>query len=989
MLEFILFVLIIVLFVKISNANDRIDYLTNRISQIDSHKLRNTPYEPIVKEEKQEEQTIFPQKETDNSLEPLIKTKKENIQVKAEKIPQIKEQEIFSYTTQEQTTKEQIEKEAPSTEVQFTAAKLFSWIAGFAFILAIIFGLIYAVQNEIISKQMITAFAGLTGLVLLGIGLKIKDENLQTAAGTLCASGITTFFIATYCAFALYNMLSLPIAFILMALVSFSSFFISVKKDIQFIGLLGMIAAFITPLLLSNGQDNYIFFFTYIAFINGAAMAAALKKGWNNLLLASLFFTFLCQIAWLAKDFNPQRATVFQIIFTVYSIALTIIYFKLKEVLPLFIKYLFSAFIILGAICILPLMVSYLLINFLILITISTALVFILYYSEPSVFRIPAYFISVIFLFSLFIWTDSALATQANGLLLLLAILGASLANSLVISSKTKELFAPVVNLLALFIIFISITNKNLHTQTLDFVHVGVILFNLALFSVAYKFRQKLETPLKTAFGSYMVASLIFTFLFITQASTATDFSSVFTNIFIVNIALLFLTFKDGKPYKLPLQICAFGILIILYYMLSIKNAFLPFGFSTYLLLGGLNLFTALQLADKEDENIFPLVFAGAWFVSLFNTTNMYYIWFAAIFLNLISLSFARAYKKPELSLIAALGSAFIFMKAHDAYAIIIACAFFFLFFIYPFLCKKDFKEDSWQPWCASVLMGFVAWYITITYKTFALDLHKGLISLPFGALFLFAGAYLYKETLQNKYKTPFTLMGIASVFFITAALAYIFTEQWLTVALAIEGAALIVLNKKVPTAWGQKIGFCLLFLAFLRLILIGDYGSYYILENKIFNWYLFVYGLSAAAMFSAAKFWQPEEKDNTNISNIFNIAGAILLFLLVDIEIANYFGNTGEILKFNFFGNFAAAITYTIAWTLYGAIICLIAFYNKRKTLLNIGTVIMILSIIKLFMFDLWSLGILYRIIGLFAMAGILFGISLIFQKFKDRVRE
>ena len=48
-----------------------------------------------------------------------------------------------------------------------------------------------------------------------------------------------------------------------------------------------------------------------------------------------------------------------------------------------------------------------------------------------------------------------------------------------------------------------------------------------------------------------------------------------------------------------------------------------------------------------------------------------------------------------------------------------------------------------------------------------------------------------------------------------------------------------------------------------------------------------------------------------------------------------------------------------------------------------------MILSIIKLFMFDLWSLGILYRIIGLFAMAGILFGISLIFQKFKDRVRE
>jgi uncharacterized membrane protein len=367
----------------------------------------------------------------------------------------------------------------------------------------------------------------------------------------------------------------------------------------------------------------------------------------------------------------------------------------------------------------------------------------------------------------------------------------------------------------------------------------------------------------------------------------------------------------------------------------------------------------------------------------------MYYIWFAAIILNFVCLGLAKAYKKPGLILIAALGSSFLFIKAHDAYQISISCIFFLLFFVCPFLYKKDFEEDSSLPWLASAYMGLTAWLIIISHSYFNLDIRKGLIALPFAALFLLNAKLLYKDTFENKNKTSFTIVSMAAMFFITAAISLIFARGWLTLALAAEGAALIVLNKKVPTNWNPKIGFVLLVLAFVRLVLIGGFFPYYTSEAKIFNWYLVVYSLSAAAMFVSARYWITEEQEGANIKNILNIAGAILVFFLINIEIANYFSASGKLLKFNFFGDFASTITYTIAWTLYGAVTCLIAFYNKHKTVLKIGVVIMMLSIAKLFLFDLWSLGILYRIIGLFAMAGILFGISLIFQKFKDRLKE
>ena len=1158
MFDFILTILIIVLFVKVFSLSGEVEYLAQKMSKLTNKDTKNLSNERIEatepspsstnKQENKEEQKITQtnpviackstqetQKSEETSqpeLKDFVEEIKETLSSKA------KPAEAETYTLQEYTKQEEkkeseqnllTKEDKPaekkdtiniSKKMQFTAAKVFSWIAAFAFILAVIFGLIYAVQNNIISKQMITAAAGLIGLILLAAGLLMKDEKTKTAAATLCASGITTFFIATYCSFSLYNMINLPVAFALMATISFVSFYISVKKDMQFISFLGMVAAFITPLLLSTGNDNYIFFFTYIAFINGAAIAVSLKKGWNNLLITSLVFTLLCQFAWLLKEMTPNRINIFQIIFTIYSIAITAVYIKLKEKLPLFIKYVFSTFIIIG-IAIIPISMllidqnSPILINLLLLLTVSQTLLLVLYYSEPKIFKVPAYFASSVFLFSLLIWANTTFATHPSGFLLLFIILCASFVNSLVINTKTGEPFTTITNLIALFAIFLMVINNNSKLENLLFVHNGAIIFNLALVAIAYKFKDKLTPFLKSSFGAYIVSSLLFSLLFAVQASMNKEFIFILINLLVVNASLLFLSIKEAKSYQLPLKICSLGILTILFYMCHIKNALFPATFSMFLIMGAVNLFTDLHYFSKEDKT-FPIILAGLLFLGIWPNDNIYYIWTGLIFANLICLTLSRKYELPAFALIAALGSSLLFSKPTKNEVVILSGVFYLVFYGYPFLCKKDFKENSVCQWLASAFAAFFAWNVFLNHPKLDTNLLKGLTTLLFVPFFLFASVSLYKETLKNRYKVPFTIMSVMLAFFITTAISLIFSQQWLTLAFAVEGATLIVLNSKVPTKWGYKVGLCLLALAFFRLTCFMEYCANIDNQPVIFNWFLLVYSVTAGAIFIGAKYWPvKEEADNylktilniagtilifillnleiasfftkggellfnfsgnfaqtttytlawlffgaglmfinkkgifnswaekagvlllgisfirliftdsfcpyivreqifniylpvyiiaattilicanylvkaekTNIKTLLNILGAILLFHLINIEIANYFGQITEPLEFNFFGNFAATITYTIAWTLYGATACIIAFYKKYKMLLNAGIVIMTLSIIKLFMFDLWSLGIVYRIVGLFAIAGILFGISYIFQKFKDRLK-
>ena len=108
----------------------------------------------------------------------------------------------------------------------------------------------------------------------------------------------------------------------------------------------------------------------------------------------------------------------------------------------------------------------------------------------------------------------------------------------------------------------------------------------------------------------------------------------------------------------------------------------------------------------------------------------------------------------------------------------------------------------------------------------------------------------------------------------------------------------------------------------------------------------------------------------------------AVLLFLLLNIEIADFYA-TGPEVVFRFGASIAQDLTYTIGWLVFGLgmLACGIALRNRAARIASLALVT--LTTCKCFLYDLGSLGGLYRIGAFVGLACSLALVSIALQKY------
>jgi uncharacterized membrane protein len=224
-------------------------------------------------------------------------------------------------------------------------------------------------------------------------------------------------------------------------------------------------------------------------------------------------------------------------------------------------------------------------------------------------------------------------------------------------------------------------------------------------------------------------------------------------------------------------------------------------------------------------------------------------------------------------------------------------------------------------------------------------------------------------------------LVAAAALAFITVAIPLQLEKQWITIGWALEGAALVWLFTRIPhrglVAWAAG----LLGAVFVRLALNPAVLTYHASgERAIFNWYLYTYAVSATAFFAAA-YWLPRAWTRSRAAA--STLGTILLFLLLNIEIADFY-STGSALTFNFLtSSLAQELTYTIGWALF-AIAMLVAGIALHARAARLAALILLLvTILKCFLHDLARLGGLYRVGSLLGLALSLVIVGVLLQKF------
>lgn len=316
------------------------------------------------------------------------------------------------------------------------------------------------------------------------------------------------------------------------------------------------------------------------------------------------------------------------------------------------------------------------------------------------------------------------------------------------------------------------------------------------------------------------------------------------------------------------------------------------------------------------------------------------------------------------------------------------AVPIYLLFLIYPELRRRR-GAVAQHAYLAAVLAS-AAFFIEAR-DAMRLGHLNGIIgALPLTQALLLALLLLGVRRGAAGVKTPLGIVALvagAALAFVTVAIPLQLDKHWITVGWALEGAALAWLYTRVPHR-GLLLGATgLLAAVFVRLALNPAVLTYEPRgELRIWNWYLYTYLLAAVAfLFAASMLRRTDDKLNPELPRVSSLlpAGAtILLFLLLNLEIADYFA-VGPTITFNFTAELAQDLTYTLGWAAFSVALLAAGIVRHNKPGRIAAIALLAVTVLKAFLHDLARLGGLYRVGSFVGLAISLALVALALQRF------
>jgi uncharacterized membrane protein len=314
---------------------------------------------------------------------------------------------------------------------------------------------------------------------------------------------------------------------------------------------------------------------------------------------------------------------------------------------------------------------------------------------------------------------------------------------------------------------------------------------------------------------------------------------------------------------------------------------------------------------------------------------------------------------------------------------------FYAIFALYPFGFRRAFLPST-GPWAVAALSGLA--HFPLIHRVVAAaapNEFMGLLPALFAVPPLLSLVVILRSGPADNPKrlNQLAWFGAATLFFITLIFPLQFERQWITIGWALEGVALLWLFHRVPHPGLRAVGVVLLVVAFVRLTCNGAIFSYHVRgDTAVLNWYLYAYGLVTAALFMGARLLHPprERVLGVNAPPLLNSLGVILAFLLLNIEIADYFTAPGAAsLTFKFRGNFARDMAYTIGWALFALGLLSAGIWKGLNAARYAAIALLCITLGKLFLHDLARLDQLYRVGALLGVAVIAILASFAYQRF------
>ncbi len=201
---------------------------------------------------------------------------------------------------------------------KFIGENLISKIGILLTLIGVVFGFKFAIDHDLISPVFRVVTGYIFALILFLFSFKLKAKYFNYSA-VLHGGAIAIAYFVTYFAYSLYHLYPHLLAFSLMLMLTTYTVVQSVLIKQQIVSILGFVAAFAIPFLLSTGQAQMLPFLSYVTLLNLGILVVKWFHNWGPLAFVSFVFTWVVYGSWLFSKYDSDHdfsiALVFYIVF--------------------------------------------------------------------------------------------------------------------------------------------------------------------------------------------------------------------------------------------------------------------------------------------------------------------------------------------------------------------------------------------------------------------------------------------------------------------------------------------------------------------------------------------------------------------------------------------------------------------------------------------------------------------------------------------------
>ena len=190
------------------------------------------------------------------------------------------------------------------------------WAGGIALALGGFFLVRQAIEQGWFGPGARVLLGAIVALVLISAGEWTRRREIKTGLGglpkahipsVLTAAGTAIAYADVYAAYALYHFIGPGPAFILLGLVAIGTLAVALLHGPALAGL-GLIGAFVTPLIVSTETPNYLALYLYLAVVTAAAFTLARARLWRWLAVSAVVASVLWTLPGIGElDWLPEH----------------------------------------------------------------------------------------------------------------------------------------------------------------------------------------------------------------------------------------------------------------------------------------------------------------------------------------------------------------------------------------------------------------------------------------------------------------------------------------------------------------------------------------------------------------------------------------------------------------------------------------------------------------------------------------------------------